>query len=173
MPYRYAFSVVVVAAMVAFLLWPRPTRGPRATPAFALGTIGSEAPFLLSLYLVAPLRIPDPRVRRTRDVAYGQGGSANWLDVYRRRGVRSAPAFLYFHPSGFQSGSKDGQSKLLLETLAMNGWVCASANYRLKTAYGNSLVDAKRAIAWMKAQGPECGGVGVRGGGAVTSLSLD
>lgn len=108
--------------------------------------------------LVAPLRVPDPRVRRERNIAYGPAqGRANLLDVYRRRGTSAGPVLVYFHPGGFFSGSKNRQSKLLLETLALHGWVCVSANYRLRTDYPSILSDAKRVIAWVRAEGARHG----------------
>ncbi|MCW5952670.1 MAG: alpha/beta hydrolase [Propionibacteriaceae bacterium] len=107
--------------------------------------------------LIAPLRLPDPRIRRTRNVSYGPSERWNRLDVYRRRGVISGPAFVYFHPGGFYSGSKNQQSKLLLETLASHGWVCVSADYHLRTDYPAILIDAKRVIAWLRTEGSAYG----------------
>lgn len=227
----YIFSVLLIAAAVASALWPRPTRGPRATPTFVLGTAASEIPFMLAWYLllltwaaldngelsspvgmiaagaaaltlvgllriiwqssramptldaaldaslgegrprvsrvrhrlrslwalIAPLRLPDPRVRRDRNVSYGPGGKANLLDVYRRRDTTAGPVFVYFHPGGFHSGSKNRQAKLLLETLAVHGWVCVSANYHLRVPFRVSLADAKRVIAWMRENGDRFG----------------
>ena len=227
LPLGYLVTLVTVGAAVASATWPRPTPGSRATPTFVLGTIASEAPFVLGWYLiaatvlalvsgdlatpagrvilvvaaavlaglgrivwqsaaaprvldaaltsalgqerfrdrsgerlarsawalVAPLRVPDPRVRRDRDIAYGPEGRAHLLDVYRRRGVAAGPAFVYFHPGGFHSGSKNRQAKLLLETLAVHGWVCVSANYHLRTDYRVALTDAKRVLAWVRDDG--------------------
>ena len=125
--------------------------------------------------LVAPLRLPDPRVRRHRNVAYGPAGRANVLDVYHRRGVTSGPAFAYFHPGGFRSGSKNRQAKLLLETLAAHGWVCVSANYRLRVPFLDSLADAKRVIAWLRTEGSRYGAnaetLAVGGGSAGAQLA--
>ncbi len=250
MPFGYLFSVLVVVAIVASTLWPRPTDGPRATPGFVLGTIGNTAPFLLAWYLVlitwlaaisgdlaqpiawlavalaalalaglgriawlsgramgvldaaltralgddrprtgwtahrrraawaliAPFRIPDPRVRRHRNLQYGPSQRWNRLDVYRRPDVTSGPVFAYFHPGGFHSGSKNRQAKLLLETLAAHGWVCVSADYHLRTDYRTSLIDAKRVIAWLRAEGHQYGAdpatLVVAGGSAGAHLAL-
>ncbi|MFT0848062.1 alpha/beta hydrolase [Actinomycetaceae bacterium L2_0104] len=243
MPLGYVFSVLLIAATAACALWPRPTRGPHATPTFVLGTIASEIPFMLMWYLllitwaafdngelasalgivaavvaavvllalvriiaqslhalptlesalnselgedrprasraghwrrslwslVAPLRIPNPWVRRYRNVSYGPGGKANLLDVYRRRGVASGPVFIYLHPGGFHSGSKNRQAKLLLETLASHGWVCVSANYHLRVPFLVALADVKRVIAWVRNEGTRYGadgGIPVIGGGS-------
>lgn len=250
MPFGYLFSVAVAAAAVASALWPRPTNGPRATPSFALGTVASEAPFMLAWYLmlitwttadsgdldniagwagaalaalavlglirivwqsaqassaldaalastlggerpqssrarhrlrsawalIAPLRVPDPRVRRERNLAYGPAGRANRLDAYRRRGTTSGPVFAYFHGGGFHSGSKNRQAKLLLETLALHGWVCVSANYRVRTEYLAILADAKRVIAWIRTEGARHGAdpgtLVVAGGSAGAHLAV-
>lgn len=228
MPPGYAITVLFVAAAVASALWPRPTHGPRQTPTFVLGTLGSEVPFMLAWYLLlvtwlsfdsgdlatpaswitaavaalvllglirivrqsaqagqvlasaltsalgedrpranrgrhrlraawaltAPFRLPDPRIRRERNIAYGPApGRANLLDVYRRRGAGAGPVLIYFHPGGFSGGSKNRQSKLMLETLALHGWTCISANYRLRTDYWTILADAKRVIAWTRTEG--------------------
>lgn len=108
--------------------------------------------------LVAPFRVPDPRIRRERNIAYGPApGRANLLDVYRRRGAGPGPVLVYFHPGGFSGGSKNRQSKLLIETLALRGWTCVSANYRLRTDYWAILSDAKRVIAWVRTEGREHG----------------
>lgn len=120
--------------------------------------------------LIAPFRLPDPRIRRERNIAYGPvPGRAHLLDVYRRRRTVAGPVFVYFHPGGFSGGSKNRQSKLLLEALALRGWTCVSANYRLRTDYSTILTDAKRVIAWARTEGPQHGadpGVLVTAGGS-------
>ena len=110
--------------------------------------------------LVAPLRIPARQVRRERDIAYGPAGRYNRLDVYRHRSGRAGcPVFVYFHPGGFFSGRKSREARDLFERLVRDGWVCISANYRLGAAgvFPNNLIDAKRAIAWVRAHADELG----------------
>lgn len=127
--------------------------------------------------LIAPLRIPNPRIQRTRNLRYGPSKNWNRLDVFRRRDVSSGPTFVYFHPGGFHSGSKNRQSKLLLETLASRGWVCISANYHLRTEYPTILTDAKRVLAWARTEAPsygaDAGTLVVAGGSAGTHLAVN
>jgi acetyl esterase/lipase len=53
-PVGYLVGVLVVATMTYLALWPRPTNGPRATPALVLGMSGSELPFFyLALNLLS------------------------------------------------------------------------------------------------------------------------
>ncbi|MCA0252392.1 MAG: alpha/beta hydrolase [Actinobacteria bacterium] len=126
--------------------------------------------------LVAPFRLPNPRIQRTRNVSYGPSERWNRLDVYRRRDVVSGPTFVYLHPGGFHSGSKNRQSKLLLETLAGHGWVCVSADYHLRTDYPAILIDAKRVLAWVctegAAHGADAGTLVVAGGSAGAHLAV-
>ena len=110
--------------------------------------------------LVAPLRIPARAVRRERNISYGPAGRENQLDVYRHRSnPLGCPVLLYFHPGGFFSGRKSRESRALFEGLVRAGWVCISANYRLGRAgrFPNNLVDAKRAIAWIRAHAADYG----------------
>jgi len=67
---------------------------------------------------------------------------------------------IYWHGGGFRSGDKNREGRALLNHLAAQGWVCASANYRLAPAahFPDYLVDAKRAIAWVRAHAGEYGG---------------
>jgi acetyl esterase/lipase len=102
-------------------------------------------------------------VERVADIAYGEAGKANRLDVYRRRGpAESGPMLLYFHGGGFTSGGKSREARPLLYRLASEGWVCASANYRLAATPGEGfpehLIDVKKVIGWAREHGAEYGG---------------
>ncbi len=127
--------------------------------------------------LIAPLRVPNPRIQRTRNLRYGPSERWNRLDVYRRRDVTSGPTFLYLHPGGFHSGSKNRQSKLLLEAHAARGWVCVSADYHLRTDYPTILIDAKRVIAWIRTKGAAHGAdpstLAIAGGSAGAHLAVN
>lgn len=250
MTFGYGLSVLILAVMVGSALWPRPTRGPHATPTFVLGTAALEIPFMLLWYLllitwaaadnreltapvgiigvslaaltllgllriiaqsiramntlntaldttfgverprasrtqhllrclwafIAPLRIPNPRVRRYRNIRYGPDGKVQLLDVYRGRNVTAGPVFLYFHSGGFHSGSKNRQAKQFLETLASHGWICVSANYHLKAPFLVPLSDAKRVIAWIRTEGSAYGAdahtIAIGGGSAGAQLAM-
>jgi acetyl esterase/lipase len=93
-------------------------------------------------------------VVRVGDVAYGEAGRRNLLDVYHRRDrPAGAPVFVYFHGGGFRGGHKRRGAGALLNHLALQGWVGISANYRLapEAGYPEHHIDAKRVIAWVRA----------------------
>lgn len=240
MPIGYLISVLVAAAAAALSLWPRPTRGPRASPSFIFESVANELPFLVVYWLVAntavaatqgdidsplgwvalaiamctlagsalvigraaqaravldhalanylgdnrrvaaeapgrprrttlqvllralisPVRISARSVRRDRDIVYGPAGSANRLDIYRHRSRPSgSPVLIYFHPGGFVIGKKSREARVLFDTLASRGWLCISANYRLRQAgaFPNNVIDAKRVIAWLRSHAADYG----------------
>ena len=148
-------------------------RGVAARPALADGLLraglpdaarrvldaGSASRAVLSL--VAPLAVRARGVRRLKDVPYGEHGRRNLLDVYRpttRR--RPGPVLVYFHGGGYFSGRKSKESRLLLYRLARRGWVCISANYRLRPEAGfvEHLADLGRVLAWVRGHAAEHGG---------------
>jgi acetyl esterase/lipase len=53
MPIGFLISTLVPAGFTALALWPRPTKGPRATPAFVLETSFNELPFVIVYWLAA------------------------------------------------------------------------------------------------------------------------
>jgi acetyl esterase/lipase len=110
--------------------------------------------------LLAPYPFRPRRIERIANVSYGNAGKRNRLDVYRHRSrPPRAPALLYFHGGGYFSGNKNREGRALLHRLAGHGWVCVSATYRLRPAAGfpDHLVDAKKAIAWVRRHGREYG----------------
>ncbi len=110
--------------------------------------------------LLAPVRWRRGDVVRVKDVRYGPGpGKSNLLDVYRPRGQsQRGPVLVHFHGGGFFSGVKSREARLLLERFASRGWVCVSANYRLRPArFPEQVVDAKRVIAWLRTEGSAYG----------------
>ncbi|MEU6247994.1 alpha/beta hydrolase [Glycomyces sp. NPDC047010] len=105
-----------------------------------------------------------PVLRRRRTVEHVRGlpygpEDRNSLDLYRRPGSRGGPVLVHFFGGGYRSGRKDTQSLALLYRLAEAGWVCVSADYRLRPAAGftDHLLDAKRVIAWIRKHGREWG----------------
>jgi len=104
---------------------------------------------------------PRPRtVERIANVSYGDAGRRNLLDVYRHRShPREAPVLIYFHGGGFSGGRKEREARPLIHRLARQGWLCISANYRLRPAatFPDHLIDAKRVIAWVRDHGGEYG----------------
>jgi acetyl esterase/lipase len=111
--------------------------------------------------LLFPVPVAQPGVERIRNISYGPaGGRANLLDVYRRRDAPAdAPVLVYFHGGGFRSGAKSREARPLLNRLARQGWVCVSANYRLRpeTTFPGHQIDAKRVVAWVREHGAAYG----------------
>jgi acetyl esterase/lipase len=124
-----------------------------------------------------------PRVVRRRryvaatgaDLAYGDAGPRNSLDVWKRADVpphAGAPVLLQVHGGGWSVGQKQGQGHPLMGHLAERGWVCVSINYRLspRATWPDHIVDVKRAIAWTRAtiadHGGDPGFLAITGGSA-------
>ncbi|GAB3517654.1 alpha/beta hydrolase [Arthrobacter monumenti] len=99
-------------------------------------------------------------VERISNIAYGDAGRRNRLDVYRNRSRTSGrPVLVHFHGGHFVSGAKNRESLPLIHRMASRGWVCISANYRLgpKASFPDYIVDAKRVLAWVREHGQDYG----------------
>lgn len=99
-------------------------------------------------------------VERIPNIRYGDAGRRNLLDIYRRRDTpHNGPVLIYFHGGGYTSGAKNREARPLLYRLAGQGWVCISANYRLRpqTTFPGHQIDAKKVIAWVREHAPEYG----------------
>jgi acetyl esterase/lipase len=110
--------------------------------------------------VLAPFMVRRRDVERIANVRYGPAGRRNLLDVYRHRSHPTrAPVFVYLHGGGFFSGRKNKEARPLLYRLASEGWLCISANYRLRPAatFPDHLVDVKKVIAWVRAHGTSYG----------------
>ncbi|MDQ2847835.1 MAG: alpha/beta hydrolase [Actinomycetota bacterium] len=102
-------------------------------------------------------------VVRKRNLSYGPD-PAHRVDLYRgqessRGTVTGRPVLIHLHGGGFVSGSKSRESITMLNHLAAHGWLCLSANYRLRAAgqHPNPLIDTKRLIAWIRENSDELG----------------
>ena len=110
--------------------------------------------------LFAPLPVFARGVRRVANLSYGIHGRRNRLDVYRPRGELSgAPILIHLHGGGFRTGRKSFYARALLQEFARQGWICISANYRLRPArFTDFVVDTKKVIAWAREHAREYGG---------------
>ncbi|MFC4147304.1 alpha/beta hydrolase [Micromonospora mangrovi] len=111
--------------------------------------------------LLAPFAVRRSDVERIADLRYGDAGTRNLLDVYRHRSrPTGAPILIHLHRGGFFSGRKNREARPLIYRLAGQGWLCVSANYRLRPQVGfpEHLIDAKKVIAWVRAHAHEYGG---------------
>jgi acetyl esterase/lipase len=114
-------------------------------------------------------------VRITRNIDYwGDGDRRHRLDIYHSRlaGPEKAPVMVYIHGGAWMIGEKREQGKPMMYELVARGWVCVAINYRLspKATWPDHIVDAKRAVGWVKEHIGEHGGdpsfVAVSGGSA-------
>ena len=129
--------------------------------------------------LLAPIPIFPPGVRRHTNIAYGDAGRSNLLDVYRPRSrPAQGPILIHLHGGYFVGGRKSFEARPLLHRLARQGWVCISANYRLRPAatFPDYLIDVKKVIAWAREHAHEYGAdatpVFVAGSSAGAHLAL-
>jgi len=108
--------------------------------------------------LLWPFGFPNLGIQRIRNVSYGAAGRANLLDIYRGRPHSgTGPTLIHLHGGGFFMGSKSREGRPLFDRLARRGWVCISANYRLRTQYSNQLDDVKKLLVWVHEHGAEYG----------------
>jgi acetyl esterase/lipase len=114
-------------------------------------------------------------VRTTRNIDYwGDGIKRHRLDIYRSSLAPpgKAPVMVYIHGGAWMIGEKREQGKPMMYELVARGWVCVAINYRLspKATWPDHIVDAKRAVAWVKEHIADYGGdaafVAVSGGSA-------
>ncbi|MGA9278399.1 alpha/beta hydrolase [Ilumatobacter sp.] len=164
-PVGFAALVAAAIGMGALVVIARRGLASRTHLAAALDTSLSAGDALPRRHpwwrvLVAPLSFHGRQVRREANIAYGDAGRRNLLDVYHQRTNQGGPVLVYFHGGGFRSGHKNREGKPLLHRLARHGWVCISANYRLapKARFPDYLIDAKQAIAWARRNADRYGG---------------
>lgn len=109
------------------------------------------------------------------DIAYGEYGSKNILDIWRRPDLPRdgcVPVLLQVPGGAWMVGSKRGQAYSLMSHLAELGWVCVSINYRLspRSTWPDHIVDVKQSISWVKEHIVDYGGdpdwIAITGGSA-------
>ncbi|CAM4087384.1 Carboxylesterase NlhH [Mycobacterium basiliense] len=114
------------------------------------------------------------------DISYGEFGSANHLDIWRRPDLDrtgKAPVLFQIPGGAWTTGNKRGQAHPLMSHLAELGWICVAINYRHspRNTWPDHIIDVKRALAWVKAHIGEYGGdpdfIAVTGGSAGGHLS--
>ncbi|QDW64344.1 alpha/beta hydrolase [Oerskovia sp. KBS0722] len=170
---------LVLAALTALGLVLVARRGLRAAPALdhALADALRAGPGTVTnrglpwaRIVLAPFAVRRRDVERLADLPYGEDGGGgdnrvsrgreHRLDVYRPRSrPADGPTLVYFHGGGYVSGRKELEARAMLSRLASRGWVCVSANYGLRptTNFPGHLVDAKRALAWVREHGDAYG----------------
>jgi acetyl esterase/lipase len=121
-----------------------------------------------------PLRFDATGIDIRADLAYGEHGRFNTLDVLGPSVPSSSPApvLMHLHGGGLVLGEKSVEALPLLHHVARRGWIVVSVNYRLSPAvrWPAHVEDAKRALAWIREHIHEYGGdpsfVAVTGGSA-------
>jgi acetyl esterase/lipase len=115
----------------------------------------------LTRIVVTPFFFRRRDVKRIANISYGDAGRKNLLDVYRHRSQPAgAPILVHLHGGALFMGKKNREALPLLYRLASQGWVCISANYRLRPAatFPDYLIDVKKVICWVREQGHLHGG---------------
>jgi acetyl esterase/lipase len=128
------------------------------TTGLSVGRPASRRVPARTVFWPLPLRARD--VQRIANLSYGPAGRRNRLDLYRGRShPAGAPVLIHFHGGHFRMGGKSREARALFYRLASHGWVCISADYRLRRGgrFPASQVDAKRAIAWARQHTAEYG----------------
>jgi acetyl esterase/lipase len=112
---------------------------------------------------VNPLHLRRSDIRCRSNLAYGDAGLRNLLDIYEplpRTDRSLAPVLMWIHGGAWVLGHKAQQGLPLMYAMAGRGWLVASVNYRLGpiSRFPEALVDIKRAIAWLRLHASEHGG---------------
>lgn len=101
-----------------------------------------------------PFHFSRSGVKEYNNIAYGDAGKRNLLDIYQPREAREGgfPVLLQVHGGAWMIGEKEQQAKPLMYHMAQRGWLCVAINYRLspKEAFPAHIVDVKKAIAWIR-----------------------
>jgi acetyl esterase/lipase len=164
-PVGVAAAAVAVLAMAGLLLVVRralltgPALERALTVGLGAGWRGSASAartrrrIMSGRVLFAPFLMRRPDVTRIANLSYGDAGRKNLLDVYHGRpGPANKPVLIHLHGGALFMGRKNRESLPLLYRLASQGWVCISANYRLRPAvtFPDHLIDVKKVIAWAR-----------------------
>jgi acetyl esterase/lipase len=99
-------------------------------------------------------------VERVANISYGDAGVRNLMDVYRHRSRPvGCPVLIHLHGGRLERGRKNRQALPLIYRLASRGWLCISANYRLRpdATFPDHLIDVKKVLAWVRAEGESYG----------------
>ena len=153
-----ALAVLATAGLVVVVLRAMRT-GAAVDDALIAAGLPARTPRRLPLRVFFwPFAVPNPGIERISNIAYGDAGRANLLDVYRSRSHSgTGPTLVHLHGGGFRIGKKSREARPLFHRLARSGWVCISANYRLRAPYSEPLADLKNVLAWVREHGAEYG----------------
>ena len=108
-----------------------------------------------------PFHMPRPGVEKLKNIAYGDAGIRQRLDIYRPSHIPEGgcPVLLQIHGGAWMMGSKDRQALPLMYHMASKGWICVAINYRLSpsVSFPTHIEDCKRALCWIRSEGHKYG----------------
>ena len=112
-----------------------------------------RTPVALAGQPVPHLPPPGVPIKVERNIAYGEAGKRNYLDIYlpAEGPVENAPVLLQVHGGAWILGNKEQQGIPLMQHLAAKGWVCVAINYRLAPA--QPLAGARRSTSRRRSTG--------------------
>lgn len=112
--------------------------------------------------LLAPFWVRPNGVVRRRNIRYGPHPRRHRLDVFhaRRPSETPEPVLVHLHGGGYYTGRKNWESRRLLARMASQGWLCISADYRLRPEVGidGHLADLGSVLAWVEDHAASFGG---------------
>lgn len=111
--------------------------------------------------LVFPFLMHNPEVRRSKNIAYSEGGRRYLLDVWQPVAPgEGRPCLIQIHGSAWTVSNKDQQGKPVCIEMASRGWICFAINYPLspRATHPDHIVGVKRAIAWVREHAHTYGG---------------
>lgn len=128
-----------------------------------------------------PISFSRHGVRREKNIAYGDAGKRNLLDIFMPiRPGSDRPVLLQIHGGAWLVGKKEEQALPLMHHMASLGWVVVAINYRLspRATFPDHIIDVKKAIAWIRENINNWGGnpdfitvTGGSAGGHLTALA--
>ncbi len=131
-----------------------------------------------------PFKYAKKGVKRLPNIAYGEAGRKNLLDIYTPPSESAPqsprPVLIHIHGGAWCVGQKKQQAQPLINHMVSKGWIAVDINYRLgpKHRFPTLFEDVMRAIAWVKTHIGEYGGdpnfitlTGGSAGGHLTALS--
>ncbi len=161
LPGKLALTLMTASTAWLIVLWLPGLRAGRAARGTAEQLELDEVPAVPKNLLWKPFARTREGVETLRGIEFFRAaGRVLELDVYRpATNAEGRPALVYLHGGGWIMGDKKHQGIPLCNHLASLGWVCVNANYRLSPAatYPDQVIDAKAAVAWLRANAGERG----------------
>ncbi len=115
---------------------------------------------ILSILLLSITILCFSKVKKEKDIAYADNGTANLLDVYHQKNIKNPQDVIVFiHGGSWNSGKKDTYW-FLARAFARKGKVAVIINYPLSpdAKYKEMAFDCARAVIWVKQNISKYGG---------------